>query len=612
MKRFIIHTLLMITALMTTAGAYAQSVRAICEPYVIQGRKFSVTFRVTNVEGRLANSPELKNCRLIYGPAVSTMQSSQIIYGQMSSSFTIDYTYTYEALKAGRVTVPAVAVSDGSKTYRSKPVAFEVLPPDRSQQQQQSGGNRGTIQPSSNVQKVRPNDLIVTTTLSKSNVYEQEAVIATIKVYTKLPITNFRATTLPVFEGFLSEELTVNDEPRIEHFRGENYYSAVLKRCLLYPKKSGTLKINSGRYDVTVITYEEITQGYFVTQREVPHNITTTSNETSVNVLPLPSPRPEGFNGAVGVYKITTGLEPQQLRTNEPAQYTFRITGTGNLKNLSAPEFAMPAGVDTFNPESSADAKFNGSDNMTGSFTATYNFIPKNVGELTIPAWKFVYFDPVTRKYVTVELPEYKRTVMRGSAAQGTSPQADIAKMTDIEHITPVSTSDLIHNPQSVFGTPLYILVYIIVIVALIGAAIIYRRHINFRADVEGRRTARASRVAVKRLRLARQAMDAHRNDEFYTLLAKALWGYISDKLRIPASALTRDNIAEKLGAYGADPALTDKTISILDDCEMARFTPHTDKEVSALYQTASDVIYALENVKQPKAKAVDPYEIKS
>ncbi len=608
MKRILQHTLLLFILLLSAANSQAQSVRAICEPYVIQGRKFSITFRVTDIEGRISSSPELKNCQLIYGPATSTMQSTQIVNGRVSSTYIIDYSFTYEAQKAGRVTIPAVSVNANGKTYTSKPVNFEILPPDRSSQQN-PGINNGAVQSPSNRQTIRPTDLIVTTTLSKSKVYEQEAVIATIKVYTKLPITNFRATTLPVFEGFLSEELPVTNEARIEHFRGENYYSAVLKRCLLYPKKSGKLKINSGRYDVTVITYEEISQGYFITQREVPQNITTTSNETSVDVTPLPEPRPEGFNGAVGIYDVSTTLEPQQLRSNEPAAYTFNITGTGNLKNLSAPEFTMPTGIETYNPESSVDAKFNGSD-MSGTFTASYNFMPKTPGELTIPAWDFVYFDPQTRKYVTINVPEYKRSVMRGSSATSGSTQAEIEQMTDIEHITPLDLSSLTHDPQSIFGSFVYLLAYVLVIVALLTTAIIYRRHINLRADVIGRRTARASRVAHKRLRLARQAMNTHHNDEFYTLLAQAMWGYVSDKLCIPSSALTRENIAERLMVYGADAELTNRIISILDDCEMARFTPaHSDTEISSLYNTATDVINAIESVKANRSKTADTSE---
>ena len=592
MKRILLFLILTIALLMPSA-TIAQSVSVECAPQVIQGNNFAVTFTVENINGHVSQAPELKNCQLLYGPSTTSFHSSSYVNGRVSSTSVVKYSFVYRAIRPGRVTIPSVSVSDGRHTYKTTTRSFEVLPPGKDQPSSQNQDN------TSGVRKIYPDDLIVTTTFSKSNIYEQEAVIATIKVYTKVPIRDFRVTTLPVFEGFLAEDIPSSPNVRMEHFRGDNYYSAVLRQYLLYPKKSGRLKINSGQYEVTVLTFQEISMGYQRTRREIPVNITTRSNETSVNVIPLPEPRPEGFNGAVGVYNVTTSLEPAQLRTNESATYSFKISGTGNLKNLIAPEIPFPSSVETYNPDAKADAKFNGSD-MTGTFTADFSFVPKHEGELVIPAWKFVYFDPKTRKYVTVEIPEYKRNVLRGSVVA--SEQTDIKKMSDIEHITPLSSDKLSFDRDSVFGSLIYILAYIIIIVGLVGAVIVYRRQINLRADIVGRRTAHASKVANKRLHLARKAMHAHQNDEFYALLAQAMWGYISDKLHIPASALTRDNIAEKLHDYGAPEALALKTIELLDACEMARFTPgHSDTEVSSLYNDAVAVIKDLEAVRRAK-----------
>jgi hypothetical protein len=96
--------------------------------------------------------------------------------------------------------------------------------------------------------------------------------------------------------------------------------------------------------------------------------------------------------------------------------------------------------------------------------------------------------------------------------------------------------------------------------------------------------------------------MQRHNNDAFYTALSAALWGYISDKLGIPSSALTRDNVSEKLAEAGATPELIEQTIHVIDECEMARFTPeHSDTEVSTMYQSATDVINGLEATKRNK-----------
>jgi hypothetical protein len=377
----------------------------------------------------------------------------------------------------------------------------------------------------------------------------------------------------------------------------------VLKRCLLYPQKDGTLTINSGRYDVTLETYEEISNGFFITRRPIEQNITTVSNKVSVNVSPLPKPQPADFSGAVGKFSVSTSLEPQTLRTNEAATFSYVVKGTGNIKYLKTPDLDFGPGVEEYDPESESDAHFTGSD-MSGTFTATYTIVPQQVGEFNLAASKFVYFDPEKRQYVSLDIPAYNRRVAKGTATAATAvQQTGIDKsMDDILYIKPLKKGELVDEHIRTFNTSLYWLLYALVAAALITTIVVYRRQLKLNADVAGRRTARANRVANKRLKLARNEMQRHNNDAFYTALSAALWGYISDKLGIPSSALTRDNVSEKLAEAGASEELIEKTINVIDDCEMARFTPeHSDTEVSTMYQNATDVINGLEATKRNK-----------
>lgn len=602
----ILTLLVLIASLSVMAQTPSFSVHAPRQ--VIQGRTFTVTFRVTNAQVGAPQAPELAGCEFRYGPATSTMSSMTFSNGHQESTTAVDYSYTYYAAKAGTANIPAMSITANGKRLTSKATSIQILPPDKSQQQQQNpyGGAEQSQQsqqmrPSA---KISPNDLIVTVSMSKNHIYEGEAVIATIKVYTKHDITSFRATTLPSFDGFLSEELEVKEQPKLEHYRGENYFSAVLKRCLLYPQKSGTLTINSGRYDVTLQTYEAVTQGFFVTRVPVEQNITTTSNSVSVKVDALPTPQPAGFNGAVGRFQASTSLEPSLLRTNEAATYTLNITGTGNIKYLSAPEIDFGPNVEEYQPETESEAQFTGSD-MQGKFTATYTFVPQQIGSIDIDAQQFVYFDPSTARYVTIDLPAYDRKVVKGSdAPAGTVvEQKNIdKKMDDILHIKPLGNEKLRTEHSRFFNSVFYVLCYVIVILALVMAAVVYRRRVKLNSDVMGLRNARANKVAARRLKEARRMMNARDNDAFYASLASALWGYVGDKLAIPSSALTRDNISEKLEEAGASSDLIGRTINVLDECEMARFTPqHSDSEVSSLYQNAVDVINGLEATKPKK-----------
>lgn len=578
--------------------AQAPSLTVQARPQVVQGQHFTVTVRLSNVSANINRAPQLKNCTLLYGPAVSTMAYSSNINGRQENVEIVDFTFTYTADKAGTVTIPAISVNVGGKTLKSQPKTITILPPDKSTQQQQRGGHQGATAPSTGRRtQATANDLIVTTTLSKNSMYEHEAVIATIKVYTKFKILSFRPTTLPAFDGFLSEELPVSNNVQMEHFRGDNYYSAVLKRCLLFPQKEGKLVIKSGRYDVTLEAYEEVSNGFFITQRPYEQYITTTSNQITANVKALPKPQPAGFSGAVGTgFHATATLEPKTLRTNEAATYTYTVSGTGNVKYLTAPDIDFGPNVEAYDPETEDDAVFNGTA-LTGTYKAVYSIVPQQVGEITIPSCDFVYFNPTTGKYVTVPVAGFTRKVAKGSAVAAAAPQKAIGKqLDDILHIKSIKGSSLSKNPQPVFYSWPYLLCYIIIIVALVGAALIYRRYIRLNSDLTGRRSAKARGIAAKRLRKAKAEMNAHHEEAFYAAVASALWGYMGDKLRIPASALTRDNISERLASIGVSEQVIERTIAVLDDCEMARFTPGSaDRKMSDLYDRALTVINDLE-----------------
>lgn len=600
-KRYYTTLIFLLTAFVC---AVAESVSIDAPATVIQGNRFSITISVNNSDARVRNAPEIQNCKALNAtrPGVSTMESTSRINGRVESSRQVQYTFLYVAEKASTVTIPAVSVGN----MRTNAKRLTILPPDKSSQQSQANSSSSPAPYASAPRggKVSPNDLIVTVNMSKKHLWKGEAVIATIKVYTKHNITSFRATTLPQFDGFISEELPVANEAQMEHFRGENYYSAVLKRCLLYPQKAGKLTINSGRYDVTLETYEPISNGFFVTYRPIQQNITTTSNQISVSVEDLPQPAPAGFDGAVGHFTASTTTAPTHPRTNEALTYTLNINGSGNIKNLSAPTITFPANVEEYTPEVTSDANFNGSD-MQGSCTVTYTIVPKEVGALNIPSWNFVYFDPSTGKYATIKQKGYDINVIRGSSSS--SEQKEIGDdLKDILYLHHINTADISRDNERTLFDTLYILLYILTTAAFVTTLVVYRKRINANSDIAARRTARANKVATKRLRMAAKALSTNNADAFHESLARALWGYISDKLRIPSSALTRDNIREKLIENGISEELTDRTIDILDQCEMARFTPDSSsaEHLKTLFDESSAVIKAVESTKNNRPKA--------
>ncbi len=231
--------------------------------------------------------------------------------------------------------------------------------------------------------------------------------------------------------------------------------------------------------------------------------------------------------------------------------------------------------------------------------TINYTFVPRQVGQFRIGSDKFVYFDPAKRQYVTLTTQPFDIKVTQGSGSAAASRQDIASKNTDIRHIHLHGASPS-HGNNLVIEKVWYWLLYLIAMGALGGVFYANRRHMRMAADVTGTRMARASKEARKRLRSARGYMDAHDSDKFYEAVLQAMWGFLSDKLSMPASQLSRENVSEKLHDFGADDTVTDKLINVLDRCEMARYTPMgSDEQMGSLYQEASEVINTLSSIRR-------------
>lgn len=606
MLRKLIFTLAVL-AITAVANAADVSFSVDYPRQVVQGNKFQISFSLRNAEGNGFKAPEVGGCKLLYGPSKSSSYSSQWVNGVSSSSSSEEYTMVYRADQAGKYTVGSATVSVGGKQYSTKPFTIEILPPDRSAQQGNNRGSQSVQIDNANTQtagkQVSSKDLFVRIILSKSNVYEQEAVVCTIKLYTKYQISQFIANIQPSYNGFLIEELPVSPNlNEIEHVNGENYMVAELKKCILFPQQSGKLTITSGTYDVTVVQYEQFRTPFGIMRQPVEKQLQVKSNTSSVNILPLPEPKPASFNGAVGNFTVSTEIKPQVLKTYEAATYSYIIRGSGNIKYLKSPTIGFPSQFDVYDPQNNINAKPSGN-TVSGTVTIDYTFIPQFVGKYEIPGTEFTYFNPATRKYETLTTQKYDLTVAKGSGAASQAPKGGIEqKNRDILHI---KTGDL-HLKQEHsyavegFG---YWLWYIIPLLLLAAVLFYYRKALKARSDMQLMRTKRANKVAQKRLRAAKQWMRAGDKNKFYAEVLTALWGYLSDKIQIPVSELNKENISAELTNYGATDEVIAAVIEVLNNCEFAQYAPElSGNDMESIYSAAADAMDKLENTKRKKA----------
>ena len=568
---------------------------------VVVGNKFAVTYRLKDGEGTGIQVKQIEGCKLLSGPDLSTRTSISIINGKQSHRYTVDYTYTYKAEKEGTFTIPAASITVDGKQLSSQPATFTILPPD-SNTGSGRGNAAGNQADDATSTEVSDKDVFIKIFLNKSQAYKEEAIECTMKLYSRFEqIDNISAVSQPSFDGFLIENLdNIAANNQIEHYNGRNYMTVILQKYIIFPQQTGKLTINTGEYNISVVQYERVNMGFFEVNRPVQKNVRVKPGNLSLNVIPLPQPQPDNFSGAVGSFTINSELSSSSFRTNEASSLVLTISGSGNIKYLKEPNLSFPEEFEQYTPKITVNASAYGS-TMKGTNSIEYTFVPQVVGNYTLPGYEFVYFNPQTKKYETLNTPDYSLNVAQGANAPNAridDQQSIQAKNTDILHIK------LGDKKQTKDVTPLaysytYWLVYVLLLLLLAGIVLAYSKHIKFTSDIISLKKAKANKVAKKRLNAAEKYLKQHNIDAFYEELLKAVWGYLGDKFSIPASQQTRQFVSADLSTKGIPQVIIDKLIVIIDDCEMARYTPGlTDESADNTFKSAANIIESIENLK--------------
>lgn len=587
-----------------SAFVYADNVSVVASApdVVVSGDQFRLTYTFNNQNVRDFRAPSMKGFEVLMGPSRSQQSSTSIVNGKVSSSSTLTYTYILLADKEGTFTIPAASANVDGSNVTSNSVRIKVLPPDKAGGV--SGGNSRSSSSRSSSARISKDDLFITVTANRTNVYEQEAILVTYKVYTLVNLVQL-IPEAPDFNGFHNQEVPLPQQKSfsLERYNGRNYNTTVWSQYVLFPQQTGKLQIPSLTFEGIIQQrvgsddpFEALFNGGGV--QEVKKKIVTP--KITINVKPLPS-KPANFSGAVGKFTISASANTSQLRTNDAITIKVVISGTGNLKLIKTPEIKFPEDFETYDPK--VDNKFNLTrDGLNGNKVIEYLAIPRQAGDFTIPPIEFTYFDLGSNSYKTIKTQSFPLKVEKGA---GNADQI-IANFTNKEDVKVlandvryIKTGDTTFTPKGeyFFGSVAYLLWFIIPFILFAAFVIIYRKKAIENANVAKVKTKKANKVATKRMRLAGKLLAEKKRDAFYDEVLKALWGYISDKLNIPVSQLSKDNIEEKLNDHEVSEELKNEFINTLNECEFARYAPGNPNEaMDKVYSSAINVISKMEN----------------
>ena len=586
----------------------ADKVRFVAEAadVVVSGDQVRLVFTVNSQDIKDFRAPSIKGFDVLMGPSRSQQSSIQIINGMRTSNSSTAFTYILLAGSPGTYTIPAASVEVNGEKVFSNAISIKVLPQD--QNSGNSGNNGGGSASSSRSQaagsRISANDLFITATASKTTVHEQEAILLTYKVYT---VVNLRQLygKMPDLKGFHTQEVELPQQKTftLEHYKGRNYNTTVWSQYVLFPQQTGKLEIPSITFD-GVVAQQTVSDDPFDAffngggYVEVKKKITTP--KVVINVQPLPA-KPTGFSGAVGEFKLASSINATDVKTNDAVTIKLTLSGTGNMKLIGTPEVKFPQDFEIYDPKVTDDYKLTNS-GLTGTKTFEYLAIPRHAGNFTIPAVEFTYFDLKSNSYKTLKTEAYNLKVAKG---QGNADQV-ISDFTNKESVKmlgkdirfiKLGDSSLRPKGDFFFGTVGYYLCYLIPLLLFVVFAVIYRQKALENANVAKVKTKKANKVATRRMKLAGKLLAENKKNEFYDEVLKALWGYISDKLSIPVSQLSKDNIEAELTNYGVQEALIAEFVGVLNECEYARYAPGNENEaMDKVYSASVEVISKMEN----------------
>ena len=545
--------------------------------------------------------------QLLWGPQQGRSTSVQMINGKTTKSVQTTYSYVLRPVKPGKFTIARASARVKGKEIFSEPVAVEVVASGSS-----SSGSSGTQRSGSSQTErssqggvVQDDDLFLTMELNRSNVVVGEPVTATIKLYQRVNVAGFESVEFPSFNGFWSQELEAptNIEFTRETYDGQIYNAALLRKFILIPQQQGQVRIDPAELICLVNVRvssggASIFDGFFDDYRTVRKKIA--SKPLTVNVAPLPAGAPASFAGGVGEFQISAKLSKDTLRTHEAASLLVTVTGKGNISLLEAPKISFPPDMEVYDTKVSEKVDRGG---LSGSRYYEYPFIPRSYGDFTIEPVRYSYYDVNRKQYVTLETPPIPVVVQRGNETEASVPtvggivQKDVRNLgNDIRFIN-TKAPGLSSKGQFFVGSGMFWTILGLLLAVAAGCLAAFRHMAARRADVVGTKNRKATKMALKRLQLAETFLKQNLYTAFYEELHKALLGFISDKLNMPVSELSRDRIAESLKEENVDAALTETFIGILDACEFARYAPDAGHEaMEAHYKSALEVISSIDS----------------
>jgi hypothetical protein len=599
-----------------------------------------VSFTVQNPQNlqSIAN-PAFPNFKVVNGPQKSRGSNVSINGNQVVQTESLTLSYLVQATKIGTFNIAPLRAKDAAgRDYQSNSLTIKVVNGSLAQQQRQQSndpfagfdpfddpffnGNGGGGDPfaairqqqaqmqqlmqqmmqqaqgsggqnfGQNLPEVSEKELgkniFIRVSVDKTKVNVGEQITATYKMYSRLAM-QAQLSKLPSLNGFWTQDfdLPKDQKPQLETLNGVQYNTFTLKKSALFPQQTGTLTLDATEAQgVARIADRANPYG-----KDVKFKLSSQPVYITVTALPIKD-QPTNFGGAVGSFTLNSKIDKTTLSTDETVNLTLNISGSGNLKLIQAPQLQLPNGLDVFDP-TITDTITGRSTTISGTKIISYSIAPRIVGDYEIPAIPFSYFNSKTNSYTTLYTSPVKLHV-----TQGKNYKKEIAQNKSLSDIHGILTQGLSkkHNAGTLLFSGAYWSMYVLPLLALLLFVFWRKRNEAETSNINLFRNKYANKVALRRLKTAKQFLDKKEIGSFYEEISKAIWLYLSDKLNIPLANLSKETALEALTNKQVSSTILDKMNRIIDDCEMALYAPSgAAQQMNNTYLETAQLIGELE-----------------
>jgi hypothetical protein len=538
-----------------------------------------------NQDGDNFTPPNFSGFRVVGGPNQAI--SNSYINGKRSYSKT--YSYFLSPMGRGNFTINQASIEIEGQTYKTSPIVVEIT----------SAVDRP--KDADDAEYLATENVHLVAEISNSNPYLNEAITVTYKLYVggQVNITsNWREIDTPKFADFWSQNIDVRGTYKIYEgeYRGEEYRYVILRTTVLYPQKTGKLTLEPLTLDIP-IDVKSNKRDLFGRPIMKRVNRTISAGNRAIDVKPLPEEsKPANFTGAVGDFKFDVTSSKQKLDATESLELSLRVSGTGNLKLFNLPSLKLPSSLEVYEPTRADDIRTQ-RNGMSGAIVEKYTVVPQFKGNYPIRPISFSYFDPKTETYKTLTSEEIIVEVESGpvnaenssresetkgnkKAVVGADEQFRYIKLD--ANLEPIAKENFFKSILfwSLLGAP-FLMIPVFILVG--------RSRDKRRADVEGNKLRRATRLAKKYLSEARKNLG--NKTTFYEALERALHNYLKAKLSIETSEMDKDHISELLKERHVDSEVVTEFSTLLQSCDYARYTPASNVAIRQDYEMAVKTI---------------------